>query len=166
MEFEKNEWYGTGRVTVRKGSEKITGINTMWLRDGIKEGDVFVLGGQICEIADVTGNTDITLRKSYQGESFENVDYEIIPRAKAVLQAEIALALEEIVLNWNEREAKYKSAFEAIQAKMKVIDALGLYIDSDGDLAQDDSLSGNILGNQQLSFSSQSDVRELMSELF
>ncbi len=96
MEFEKNEWYGTGRVTVRKGSEKITGINTMWLRDGIKEGDVFVLGGQICEIAEVTGNTDITLRKSYQCESFENVDYEIIPRAKAVLQAEIALALSEI----------------------------------------------------------------------
>ena len=108
MEFENYEWYKTGKVAVTLGSKEVIGIDTDWLKGGIKQGDVFIIDNVPYEIEEVLGSSSLSLVKEYTGESAGSKAYAIITRAKAVLLAELALALKQTVKNWNERETSYQ----------------------------------------------------------
>ena len=139
MDITNYAWYRTGRVTVLNGSTTVTGINTLWIKDGIKQGDIFILNGLICEIFDVISNTSLVLVDAYSGESTEQSSYKIIQRSKQVLQAEIAAKLEDVILDYNDLIRRYGSVVEYIE----ILKKLNLYIDEDGDMAQDETLAGN-----------------------
>ena len=139
MDVTVYSWYRTGRVTVINGSTQVNGTGTLWIKDGIKQGDIFILNGIICEIYDVTSNTTLILVDAYSGESTELSSYKIIPRSKQVLQAEIAAAIQESVRKHNALINEYSDAVSYIS----ILQKMGLYIDEDGDFAQDEQLGGS-----------------------
>mgnify|MGYP007102008004 CR=1 FL=1 len=126
------KWYKTGSVVVRNGDVEVVGANTGWLVDDIKQGDIFFAGGQIYEIDEVIGNTSLKLTTPYEGISNAAADYAIITRAGEVLQAEIALMLQQAVIKMNSQD----SVITALKEHSQVLTDLGLYVDGDGDLAQ------------------------------
>lgn len=134
--MEGYEWYKKGTIAVRHSECEIVGTDTEWLKDGIKRGDIFILDNLICEIAEVNGNMSLTLSKPFTGESGGGREYAIITRAGEVLQAEIALKLSQTLAYWNEREASYTEKFAQYEQRIKALEALGLYVDEDGDVAQ------------------------------
>ena len=127
------QWYKTGSVVVRNGDVEVVGANTGWLVDDIKQRDIFFAGGQIYEIDEVIGNTSLKLTTPYEGISNAAAEYAIITRAGEVLQAEIALNLQQAVIKWNEIEAR-TDFLEGIQ---------GLSLDFTGDLSQYDATTSS-----------------------
>ena len=103
--IENYTWYRTGRVTVLNGATTVTGINTEWVKDGIKAGDIFILMGVMCEVANVATNTELELIEPYAGESITGTAYKIIRLAPPVLSAEISLSLRELIDKWPQYEA-------------------------------------------------------------
>ncbi|MBR0257577.1 MAG: hypothetical protein IJQ58_07555 [Synergistaceae bacterium] len=134
--MEGYEWYKKGTIAVRHSEREVVGTDTEWLKDGIKRGDIFILDNIICEIEEVVGNMSLTLTKPFTGESGGGRQYAIITRAGEVLQAEIARDLAQTVAYWNEREASYTEKFAQYEQRIKALEALGLYVDTDGDIAQ------------------------------
>lgn len=119
------EWYKTGTVIVRNGEKEVVGANTKWLTSDIKQGDIFIIAQQIYEIAEVIGETSLTLTAPYTGISDGAASYAIITRAGEVIQAELAVKIQEAIIKINE-----------MATRPQIADELGLYIDADGDLAQ------------------------------
>lgn len=107
--LENYTWYRTGLVTVLNGATKVTGIDTGWVKDGIKAGDIFILLGVMCEVDRVVTNTELELKDPYTGESITGTAYKIVRLARPVLSAEIALSLRELIDNW----PQYESLVEA-----------------------------------------------------
>lgn len=141
MAYEDLTWYKKGLVSIIQGSKKVTGTGTEWLTGGIKQGDVFLVEGQIYEIDKVAGSSTIHLVNAYSGETVASADYMIIPRAKAVILADLALDVRNAVTYWNKRDALFEERIGDIEKQLKkrtIADKLGLYVDEDGDLAQDD----------------------------
>lgn len=154
------EWYKTGLVSVIHGSKKVTGTNTDWLIAGIKEGDALIAGEKIYEIEKVSGSETISLVKAYTGDSTASLEYAIIPRAKAILLADLAIGIQDAVAYWNERDNNLGSRITSLENNAQAMQALlddlkeqisgggdtssgilgkmGFYIDNDGDLAQDE----------------------------
>ena len=139
--MEGYEWYKKGTIAVRHSECEVVGTNTEWLKDGIKRGDIFILDNLICEIEEVAGNMSLTLSKPFTGESGGGREYAIITRAGEVLQAEIALSLSQTIAYWNEREASYTAKFAQYEQRIKALEALGLYVDTDGDIAQGETVT-------------------------
>ena len=164
MEFENYAWYKNGLVSVRNGSSEVTGINTDWLKAGIKQGDVFLIDNIPYEIHEVTGNEVLSLVRQYSGTNQTEKTYAVIPRARAVLLSELALSLRQTLYNWNEREQYYQAQFKELKTKAQIVDSLGLYIDSDGDLAQNDSK--DIVLPDDIPVASENDMQELLDEVF
>lgn len=166
MELENYEWHKTGLVAVRHGDKEVIGTDTDWLKAGIKKGDVFVINNVPYEIDEVIGSTSLSLVKEYAGESAGGKDYAIITRAKAVLLANLALDLKQTVKNWNERELSYQEQFKELEKRTQVIDSLGLYIDDDGDLSQDDKQRVSVLANINLPIATTAETQEMLDEAF
>lgn len=118
--LENYTWYRTGLVTVLNGATKVTGIDTGWVKDGIKAGDIFILLGVMCEVDRVVTNTELELKDPYTGESITGTAYKIVRLARPVLSAEIALSLRELINNW----PQYESLSEKYQALNTKCDAL------------------------------------------
>ena len=225
IEIKENyEWYKTGAVSVSQGSRNVTGSNTEWLTGGIKKGDIFTVGNAFYEIDNVTGNNELLLVNPYSGSSVTNSAYSIIPRAKAMFLAEVAVELKKTVNYWNEREQVYEShegritALEAggipteYQTKInnhdqkitalqnttsshesriteleengtgsgsgsgsggsaslsRFLGRMGMYIDSDGDLAQDEE-HYNPAGSAEYSddeVASEDNVDDMINDVF
>ena len=126
------QWYKQGTVIVRNGDHNVVGAGTEWLKDDIKQGDIFLAGGDIYEIAEVLGNTSLTLTKPYSGISNAASEYAIITRYGEVMQAEIALKIQQIIAKWNEQD----SVISELRERTQLMSELGLYVDGEGDLAQ------------------------------
>ncbi|MBR0075026.1 MAG: hypothetical protein IJP96_04685 [Synergistaceae bacterium] len=103
--LENYTWYRVGFVTVLNGATKVTGIDTGWVKDGIKAGDIFILLGIMCEVDRVVTNTELELKDPYTGESITGTAYKIVRLARPVLSAEIALSLRELIDNWPQYES-------------------------------------------------------------
>ena len=166
MDFDNYEWYKTGKVAVTLGSKEVIGIDTDWLKGGIKQGDVFIIDNVPYEIEEVLGSSSLSLVKEYTGESAGSKAYAIITRAKAVLLAELALALKQTVKNWNERETSYQEQFTELRKRTQIVDALGLYIDEDGDLAQGEQQSLTLFDALNVPIASQAETQEMLDEVF
>ena len=128
------EWYKSGRVAVRHSECEVVGTDTLWLKDGIKRGDIFILDNQVYEIDEVTSNTALNLSKPYTGDSAGGKEYGIITRYGEVLQADIALKLQQAITKFNEQER----IITAIDERTKFLETIHLYADGDEDLAQGD----------------------------
>ena len=153
------EWYRTGRVSILNGATEVTGVSTEWLKDGIKKGDVFILMGNICEISDVTGNTKLELKEAYSGESVENSTYKIIPLRKSTLTTELAEKIQALIDEW--------PLYAEIADSALIAKKLGIYIDEDGDAAQDYAHGGEDLRPYDGSnTASDSDFGEMMEDVF
>ena len=125
------KWYKTGSVVLRNGDKEVIGANTEWLVNDIKQGDIFIVGTQLYEIAEVAGNTSLKLTKPYEGISDGSSSYAIITRAGEVLQAELALKIQQAVTSWNAREATYEAKFRELDERTQAMRGLGLYRDSE-----------------------------------
>ena len=154
--LESYEWYRTGRVSVLNGSRVVLGTSTAWVKDRVKRGDMLILMGHLCEIAEVTKNTEILLTEPYPGDSVELSTYKIVLLAKPTLTAEIALSLRELIDNWPQYEellsnyeglvesygdltshySKLNSKYNRLTRRLEIYDAMGFYFDEDGDIAQ------------------------------
>ena len=154
--LESYEWYRTGRVSVLNGSKIVLGTSTAWVKDRVKRGDMLILMGHLCEIAEVTKNTEIILAEPYPGDSVELSTYKIVLLAKPTLTAEIALSLRELIENWPKYEellidyeglvesyedltssySTLSSKYSKLERRLEVYDAMGFYFDDDGDIAQ------------------------------
>lgn len=166
MDFENYEWYKAGNVTVQQGSREIVGTNTDWLMGNIKKGDVFVLDNAPYEIDEVIGSETLSLVNEYTGENAAGKNYSIIPRAKAVLLAELAHNLMQTVKNWNAREASYQEQFKNIENRTQIVDMLGLYIDDDGDLAQGEGERTSLLSIMSAPVATSAETQQMLDEVF
>lgn len=78
-------WHKVGKVTVTKGSNIVTGTNTVWLdnKQGITIGDIFIVPGagsvQLYELKEIISNTEMHLMSPYQGDNIVEGDYALIP---------------------------------------------------------------------------------------
>ena len=131
------EWYKTGTVIVHNGEQEVVGANTEWLVNDIKQGDIFTAGGQIYEIAEVIGNTSLTLCKPYRGESDGAAEYAIIQRAGEVIQAELALKLQQAITMFNKRD----QVLTELEERTRFLAGLDLSIDIDGDWTNTEAVS-------------------------
>ena len=166
MEFDNYEWHKTGKVAVRLGDKEVIGTDTDWLKGGIKQGDVFIIDNVPYEIEEVLSSTSLSLVKEYTGASAGGKSYAIITRAKAVLLAELALDLKQTVKNWNARELSYQEQFNELQKRTHIVDALGLCIDEDGDLAQGEPKSLSLFETLSVPVASQAETQEMLDEVF
>ena len=163
-----NKWYTGGGVTVQNGSTTVNGSETYWLEADIKQGDIFVLDNIICEISQVLSSTQLILAQPFTGQSKEAAAYAIIKRAPQVLAAYIAYKLGLMIDNWDNFITEYKQEFENLKSKVKILEKLGLYIDEDGDFAQDTEHSGEDL-SPDISpdkIATDDDVDEVLDEIF
>ena len=160
------EWYKAGTVTVRHGDTEIIGTNTDWLEAGIKSGDILILDNLPFEIAEVTASTSLLLVKAYPGESAGGKDYAIITRAGEVLQAEIALKLQQAITNWNEREKTYDAQLKELTERTEFLKGFGFYRDNDGDLAQDETVNQALMSAGSIPVTSPGETNEMLNEVF
>ena len=173
MDFTENySWYRTGLISVIQGSKKVTGTNTEWLTGGIKQGDALIINGQFNEIDKVTGSGVLTLVKEYTGETAASLEYAIIPRARAVLLAELAVDIKKAVTYWNNRDKLFEEKIKDLEKSAStqgVFGKLGIYIDDDGDLAQDDEHIINPDDSDseaEKDIATEDDVDEMLDDVF
>lgn len=157
-------WHKAGTVTVQHGSTVVTGINTGWLIAGIKNGDIFVIDDTPFEIAEVTGSESLALVKQYPGENATNKEYAIIQRAGEVLQADLALLIQNAVKTWNTRETEIEQRFTELETRTAPLKGLGLYRDADGDLSQDENAIEPVNPEDYTATTSQ--VQQMIDETF
>lgn len=108
-------WYDEGTAAFVKGSTTVTGTNTFWISAGIKAGDIFIdPTGKIYEIASVDSSTQITLRKTYAGETGTGKSYSIIRTYTSSVTAELASKMSSLL---NEFERRYDLDMQTITGK-------------------------------------------------
>ena len=160
------EWYKSGSVVLRNGDKEVIGAGTEWLANDIKTGDIFIVANQIYEIAEVIGNTSLKLAKPYEGTSNGSSEYAIITRAGEVLQPEIALQIQQAVKLWNDSEADYTAKFRELDERTQAMRGLGLYRDTDGDLAQGDTVNTALMVDGTVTVATTSEVGAMLDEAF
>lgn len=95
-------WYKSGSVNIEQGSKIVTGIDTKWANPliGVCSGQMFILKTknsiEICEIASVQSDTQLTLANEYNGETKAGVNYEIPTSPKVSIEA-LALRISEML---------------------------------------------------------------------
>ncbi|OCG21148.1 hypothetical protein A9G11_08395 [Gilliamella sp. wkB108] len=101
-------WYTTGLVNLTNGSKTVTGVGTKWTNPliGICAGQMLILKTtdtiEICEIASVQSDTQLTLANKYEGVTKTGVNYEI-PTAPNVSVEHLALRISEM-LNYYQQQ--------------------------------------------------------------
>lgn len=100
------EWDKQGTVILRNGDAAVIGANTDWLKNSIKQGDIFIAGEKIYEIAEIIGNTSLTLSTPYSGISDGAASYAIVQRGAEILQADLALRIQQAVTRFNELDTR------------------------------------------------------------
>ncbi|OCG21151.1 hypothetical protein A9G11_08410 [Gilliamella sp. wkB108] len=101
-------WYTTGSVNLTNGSKTVTGVGTKWTNPliGICAGQMLILKTkdtiEICEIASVQSDTQLTLANKYAGVTKTGVNYEI-PTAPNVSVEHLALLISEM-LNYYQQQ--------------------------------------------------------------
>ena len=163
----ENVLYEAGTVTITGGSTRVIGQNTAWLKDDIKPHDIFSLNGKFYEILEVTGNAELLLRKAYAGESVEAAEYTIIRVAEQVIAADVAKQVQELCDKYNDREAEMAETIKECKKYIALWKKTGLFIDSDGDMAQDEvsQTPTVIIDGEPATLSTTEDIRELTDEL-
>ncbi|MFQ0973176.1 hypothetical protein [Gilliamella sp. CG35] len=117
-------WYKSGSVNIEQGSKIITGIDTKWANPliGVCSGQMLILKTknsiEICEIASVQSDTQLTLANEYNGETKAGVNYEIPTSPKVSIEA-LALRISEM-LNY------YQTQLDAWQMILTGEDAVTL----------------------------------------
>lgn len=165
MEIGNQNWYRKGQVAVRNGATEVSGIDTDWLVDGIKAGDIFIRGNLFDEIASVNGSKKLTLRNAWQGQTGGGLAYAIIPRARTTMAADILARLAELLENWDKRETALIAAVRALDKRTKILPYLGICLDANGDIAQGEpgtETSDSVLDT----IASSEDVAEMLAEVF
>ena len=160
--------YRTGRVTVLRNTQKVTGISTAWLLGDIRSSDIFILNGAVHEISEVKSSTELTLVEPYIGADVENVEYIIVKVAQQVLAADLAEKIQQLVDNYNSRETHIAKILAEHDKYVQILKKLRIYIDSDGNLAQSDEIttpSTVIIDGVEYPLTDSSDVSELLQEL-
>ena len=163
----KNVLYEAGTVTITGGSTRVIGQNTAWLKDDIKPHDIFSFNGKFYEISEVTGNTELLLRKAYAGDSVEAAEYTIIRIAEQVIAADLAKQVQELCDKYNAREAEMAESIKECTKYVTVWKKTGLFVDADGDVAQDDVPTEPtvIIDGQPAVLATTEDIQELTDEL-
>lgn len=101
-------WYTTGSVNLTNGSKTVTGVGTKWTNPliGICAGQMLILKTtdtiEICEIASVQSDTQLTLANKYEGVTKTGVNYEI-PTVPNVSVEHLALRISEM-LNYYQQQ--------------------------------------------------------------
>ena len=159
--------YDAGTVTISNGNTRAAGLYTNWLKDGIKQNDIFLIGGEVYEIASVTSNTELFLAKPYKGDTIQGAEYKIIQIAEQVIAADLAKKIQELIEKYNEREKAIVQTLVECQEYVAMWKKARLFIDSDGDLAQDDGTENPtvIIDGEAATLASPQDIQELLSEL-
>ncbi|MBR0093773.1 MAG: hypothetical protein IJP91_00680 [Synergistaceae bacterium] len=159
--------YEAGTVTITSGNTRVVGQNTAWLKKDIKQHDIFSIGAKFYEISDVTSNTELILAKAYTGESVEAAEYTIIQIAEQVISADLAKQVQELVDKYNAREAEMAESIAECKEYTAMWKQTGLFIDSDGDIAQDEvpSTPTVIINGEPATLTTSADIRELTDEL-
>ena len=170
MEFTENyTWYKKGSVSIIQGSKKVTGIRTDWLLGGIKQGDILLVANRIYEIDKVAGSEVIWLVNEYQEDTIASAEYSIIPRAKAVLMAELAVEIKKAVTYWNNHEKLLDEKIKDIEKEVKaqgIFGKLGIWIDPDGDLSQDDEHIINPDEDADPDIATEDDIEEMLDDVY
>ena len=88
----RNDWYRDGTVNVTSGSTTVTGSRTYWSTAGINAGATFRLDGwpYAYEVAEVVSDTEIQLRKAYNGSNLSGQSYSIDPNRSSTILADLA----------------------------------------------------------------------------
>ena len=95
-------WYKTGTITITNGSKSVTGIETKWANPliGVCSGQMLILKTknsiEICEIASVQSDTQLTLANEYIGDTKTGVNYEIPTSPNVSIEA-LALRISEML---------------------------------------------------------------------
>ncbi|MBR0204320.1 MAG: hypothetical protein IJQ56_08150 [Synergistaceae bacterium] len=170
MEFTENyTWYKTGSVSIIQGSKKVTGIRTDWLLAEIKQGDILLINNKIYEIDKVAGSEVIWLVNEYEGETVASADYAIIPRARAVLMADLAVEIKKAVTYWNNHEKLLDEKIQDIEKEVKsqgIFGKMGIWVDDDGDLSQDDDHIINPEDEPDPEIATDDDIDEMLDDVF
>ena len=161
--------YTAGSITVAKNSLKVYGQNTNWLAGEIKATDLFIIGGSVYEIAEVNSSTEITLLTPYLGDNISGVGYVIIRVAMQVIAADLASMLYSCVTEHNALIRKYGEIIKDFKGVAEIIKKARLYIDDDGDLAQDDTEDQQHAGKDESVTDSEvatdSELEEMMNDI-
>ena len=124
--------YSSGTVTIAKNALKVYGSNTNWLSSDIKATDLLVISGNVYEIAEVNSSTELTLTNPFTGNNLSSSVYVIVRVSPQVIAADLAALLYSFMKEHNE-------LVKDVKGTIGVIKGSRLYIDTEGDLAQDDS---------------------------
>lgn len=159
--------YEAGTVAIFSGSTRVTGQNTAWLKDDIKQNDLILLSGKLYEISNVTSNTELLLTKAYTGESIDAAEYQIIQIAPQILSADMAKQVQELIDKYNAREAEMSKAIDKCIKSVEAWKKLRLFVDSDGDVAQYDvsPTPSVIIDGEPATLTTSEDIQELAEEL-
>ena len=161
--------YTAGSITVAKNSLKVYGQNTNWLAAEIKATDLFIIGGSVYEIAEVNSSNEITLFTKYTGDNIAGVGYTIIKVAEQVIAADLASMLYACVTEHNTLIRKYGEIIKDFRGVAEIIKKARLYIDDDGDLAQDDTEDQRHTGKDESvtdpEVATDSELDEMMNEI-
>lgn len=117
-------WYNTGTIAVTNGSKIVTGVGTKWTNSliGICAGQMLLLHTEgfieICEIASVQSDTQLTLANKYNGKTRSGIKYQIPTSPNVSIEA-LALRISEM-LNY------YQTQLDAWQMILTGEDAVTL----------------------------------------
>lgn len=117
-------WYNTGTIAVTNGSKIVTGVGTKWTNSliGICAGQMLLLHTEgfieICEIASVQSDTQLTLANKYNGKTRSGIKYQIPTSPNVSIEA-LALRISEM-LNY------YQTQLDAWQMILTSEDAVNL----------------------------------------
>ena len=95
-------WYKNGSINLEQGSKTVTGVGTKWTNPliGICSGQMLILKTknsiEICEIASVQSDTQLTLANEYIGDTKTGVNYEIPTSPNVSIEA-LALRISEML---------------------------------------------------------------------
>jgi len=85
-----NPWYKTGTVTVTNNSKSVTGVGTLWVVNGVANGDIFFApDGKPYEVDAVVNDTQLNLVKVYSGTTASGQGYGLV---RFMSQSPISLA--------------------------------------------------------------------------
>ena len=156
--------YTAGRIRVAKNSTKVYGTDTEWLINDIKANDLILINLELHEILSVTSSVELVLSEAYTGESLENANYLIIHISAQVFAAKVAKQIQEIIDKYSSRETEIVTKLKEYDPYIKIVKLFGLYLDEDGDWAQDPEKGGSVLPDD-FPVASSEDIQELLDEL-
>ncbi|WP_462166997.1 hypothetical protein [Pseudoalteromonas sp. GB43] len=87
-----SKWYRTGKVTLTKGSDVVTGVGTYWASAVNKPvaGDMFALTNRIYEVVEVVSDTEIKIDEAYDLATKVNAKYGIMRSVSATTNTRLA----------------------------------------------------------------------------